>query len=161
MRRSRTLTRVFMHHRYQNVEALRAEACGQMDERRLFRVASIPLQYSKPTYGDIIAAGRDPQFDGHWAWECPAPSGALPKHLHEDGGRYTMVVDFVPDPANAAAQPRLPGALNIIAMPAREPDADHPGQVYLAVPGFLPPDLVLAAIRELHPTWSLEQADVF
>jgi len=155
--------KVYLHHRYGDVETLPCEPCGKLGKRRLFRLLAIPFFFTKPTFGDVIAAARDAELDGHWAWEPSHPLTTRDRDLHEDGGRYAMIFDYRPSGKRARPRPVtgetswFPRELDIVSSRAIEPTRRTPGRVYLAVPSKLPPARVMALVRKRHPEFSFRQ----
>jgi hypothetical protein len=153
--------RVFLHHGFDLVETIPGEALGKCDgSGRLFRLRAIPYFYSKPTYGDVICARREPEFHGNWAWEVPRQGGAKVTDLHHDGGRYAMIMKYEP-----SGQPRpdgwqaqwFPEGFNVISEIAASPRDSHPGRLYLAVPPGMTHRKVLGVLRQRHPEYTFTQ----
>src|SRR5262249_26050280 len=84
--------KLFLHHRYDHVESGPAEVVGAHGKQQLARLLFIPFEYATPTYGDVVVAARDPEFERNWAFEVLGPGGMPESKLHEWGGRYAMAV---------------------------------------------------------------------
>ena len=55
----------------------------------------MPFLHAKPTYGDVIPAFRDDDFDGNWAWDRGGVDyEEIRERLHTDGERYALIVDY-------------------------------------------------------------------
>jgi hypothetical protein len=142
------LTKLFIHHRYANVESGPAEPAGTFGPKRLFRLKFIPFAYATPTYDDIVVASKDPELAGNWTFECPGSDGMDAYELYEHGGRYAMVVDYVP--GGDQRGPWLPGLPDIICAVASKATNDGPGRIHLAVPDGVSPDAVMILLRSCH-----------
>ncbi len=91
------VVKVVLHDRGDDVEAPWAEDLGPDPAdptRRLLRIGNVPFFHAKPTYEDVISATRDPAR-GMWAWDRGgAPFERVPSMLHEDSGRWAMILDY-------------------------------------------------------------------
>ena len=148
--------KVFLHNRYEEVESAWCEPCGgREDGERLFRLLNIPFLHAKPTYGDVIAARRDEEFDGNWAWNRDGASyrQTCLKRIHTDGGRFAMIVDYHVTPTGdfQAWMAWLVGWMQkdrIVAEGAWAPNEERPGRLYLAVPTRRRPSWVMRAFEK-------------
>jgi hypothetical protein len=146
--------KLFVHHGYDNVESGPAAPAGTQRGRRLFRLKFIPFCYATPTYGDVVVAKRDKEFNDHWAFETTRPYGMSIDDLHAHGGRYAMIVDFTPGGRHRG--PWFPDRRDIMSSIAIEP-GDGPGRVYFAVPDKITPADVMAALADSHPKFDFTQ----
>ena len=143
------LTKLFIHHRYGNVESGPAEPAGTFGPKRLFRLKFIPFAYATPTYDDIVVAAKDPALEGNWTFECPGSDGMDAYELYEHGGRYAMVVDYVPGGDDRG--PWLPARPDIICAVASGATHHRAGRIHLAVPDGVSPNVVMTSLRRFHP----------
>lgn len=151
------LVKVCLHSRGEDVETPWAEDLGEVQGRpgaRLVRLGNVPFFRAKPTYGDVVVVVPDPE-QKRLAWD----SGGLPynrilERIAEDGGRYTVVIDYevVPpsvDPVSAFKLLDVAGEkMNIAVEGMHAPKDRRPGRAYLAVPYDIAPVLVTAYLDE-------------
>jgi hypothetical protein len=140
---------VFLHDRGQDVESAWCEPAGRDGSRTLFRLVNVPFLHAKPTFGDVIVARRDDDYSGNWAWnKNGADPGTVIERLHEDGGRYTLIVEYTM--AEEADFDGLCRALkrdhDIVPEGCFGPRGKKPGRLFLAAPGALEPPAVMAAL---------------
>jgi hypothetical protein len=149
--------KLFLHHRYDHVESGPAEVAGKDGKQVHARLLFIPFEYATPTYGDVVVAARDPEFERNWAFEVPSPGGMPESQLHEWGGRYAMVVRY--KAGGKSTGPWFPGREDIMSsMGIRaSDDGNKPGLVYFAVPKAVRPPEVMAALAASHPAFAFEQ----
>jgi hypothetical protein len=146
---------VFLHHGYDLVESGPCEPCGMQRGKRLFRLRFIPFSYANPTYDDVVVARRDPEFEGNWAFECTLRGGTRMRDLHQPGGRYAMIVEYV-----ARGRHRrlwFPGRADIVSSLAIRSEGGKPGRFYLAVSKKVRPASVMDALAAEHPTFDFKQ----
>ena len=48
------------------MESAWCQPVGEARGAALFRLVNVPFLHAKPTYGDVIPAFRDDDFDGNW-----------------------------------------------------------------------------------------------
>jgi hypothetical protein len=148
------LIRLYIHHRHANIESGPAEPAGTFGARKLLRLKFIPFGYAAPTYDDIVVAAKDPELEGNWSFECPEASGVELEQLYEHGGRYAMIVDFVPGGEHNG--PWLPGRSDIVSSLALKPTPARPGRIYLAVPDDISRRAVMRSLKDAHPEFRFE-----
>ena len=125
-------------------------APGPSGSRRV-RLLNVPFLHAKPTWGDVIVVS--PVVRGLPTWDRRGvPWAKLPARIAEDGGRWAMIVDYVPheDTAPAAACRALEAACadeGVICEPAWLARPGHPGRVYFAIEHARSDAEVLAALR--------------
>jgi hypothetical protein len=149
------LPTIFIHHRHDNVESGPAEPAGSFGRKKLFRLKFIPVVYATPTYDDIVIAERDPRLADNWSFECPQADGTDADDVYERGGRYAMIVDFIPGGDDRGAW--FPGRSDIVSALAVAPTDGRPGRVCFAIPDDLSPEAALTALREAHPGFRFAQ----
>jgi hypothetical protein len=150
------LVKVLLHDSGEDVETPWAEDEGPASSppgARRVRLANVPFLHAKPTYGDLIVATPEPANNGTLTWD----SGALPyerigERIAEDGGRWTMIVDYVVSPA-IDVQSAF-DALEVVSKNADlvleglyGPRDERPGRAYLAVPYELGVPAALGRLR--------------
>lgn len=150
------LIRIRLHRRGQDRETAWAEDCGPAPappDARFVRLASIPFIHAKPTYGDVVVVRPDP-VSGALAWDGEGRSHEeTVAALIEDGGRWTMILDYLfEDPradssAALAALARACEQADIAVEDCYGPWERQPGRTYLAVPGELEALEVLAYLQ--------------
>lgn len=141
--------KLFIHHGYDFVESGPAENVGTYRRKKLLRLLFIPFMYATPTYGDVVAVKRDPEFEGNYAFECPGPHGMEIDDLHQHGGRYALIVDFSLGDSEWA--PWFPEANDIMTSLAWEEQDDKPGRLYIAAQTSYSPEDVMKLLAEGHP----------
>jgi hypothetical protein len=148
--------KLFIHHGYDLVESGPAENAGKHRGRTLLRLRFIPFHYATPTADDVVIAKRDPEFNDHWAFECPRRGGMPVSQLHEHGGRYSMIVSFTRGGEHVTG-PWFPGREDILSSMALQATDERPGRVYFAAPKRVRPPEIMAALTESHPGYGFEQ----
>lgn len=141
--------KVFLHDGGQDLEAAWCEPAGEEAGRALFRLVNVPFAHPKPTFGDVIAARRDDEYGGNWAWNRGgAALEELPGRLHHDSGRYTLIVEY-----HATEEGDFDGlcrqlhrAHGVVSELAYGPRGNKPGRLFLAAPAALDPPAVLEAL---------------
>jgi hypothetical protein len=147
------LVKIRLHTRGERAESAWAEDCGPAPAppgARFVRLASIPFVHAKPTYGDVVVAAPE---RGHevlgWDSEGRSYAGVV-EALIEDAGRWTMVLGYdlegpaVDADAAVAALERACEGADIAVESCFGPFEGEPGRAYLAVPGDLEVEEVLA-----------------
>jgi len=109
---------------------------------RKVRLANVPFMHAKPTWGDVIVVS--PVVDDLPTWDRDGAEFAhVAKRIAVDGGRWAMIVDYVPaSPAKRADAlfaivARACAELDVLCEGAWAPSASRSGRVYLAVPAAL------------------------
>ena len=113
---------------------------------RRVRLVNVPFMHAKPTWGDtIVVTPRD----GRLTWDRGGvPWSEIDARIVEDGGRWAMIVDYVPHPDTRSADDafdaltRACAEVEVVCEGAWAPRGDAPGRAYLAVKNELT-DLVL------------------
>jgi hypothetical protein len=146
------LVKVRLHARGEHGETPWAEDCGPAPGSpgaRFVRLANVPFLHAKPTYGDVIVARPDER--GVLSWDTEDLTyEEVRARLIEDEGRWVLILDYeVTDPSLAAQE-----AFDALDVAAEEadiaaegcyaPNESRPGRAYLAVPGEMEVDEVLA-----------------
>lgn len=140
---------LFIHHGYDNVESGPAEEVERDSKRLLLKLLFIPFSYATPTYGDVVAASRDEEFEGNYAFECPRKFGMDVEELHQHGGRYTLIVDFeLGDAEWALWFPEEDEIMTSMAWPDEE---GKPGRLYIASESTRSPSDIMDALQRGHP----------
>jgi hypothetical protein len=142
----RSLVKVFLHDRGEDVESAWCQPVGPS----LFRLVNVPFLHAKPTYGDVVAAERND--DGNWAWDRRGVAQTrLGERLHEDGGRYALIVDYTmwAEADLGALVQALERKHDIVGEGCFGPRGEEPGRLYLAAPRALDPAAVMAAVTKL------------
>ncbi len=147
--------KLFIHHHYDYVESGPAKAVGTLRGKKLLQLQFIPFEYATPTYGDVVAASKDDEFNNHWAFECPQRGGMPVSKLHAHGGRYAMIVQFVRRGSHTG--PWFPGRHDIMSSLARMATRSAPGLVYFAVPDKVRPTEIMRLLGEGHPEFQFAQ----
>lgn len=125
---------------------------------RRVRLVNVPFLHSKPTWGDVIVAS--PGEDGRLMWDAGGASYAeIQSRIEEDGGRYAVIVDFMPHAETTAevawrALTRVfePEGADLsdadgVCECALAPRASRPGRGYLAIKYGLTPAQVMERLR--------------
>jgi hypothetical protein len=128
-----------------------AEDLGPAPGGRRVRLVNVPFLHAKPTWGDVIVVRSDrhgtPTWDrGGLAWR------EVGARIAEDGGRWAMIVDYIPhdDTSGAEALREIARACaehEVVCEGAWPPRRDKPGRAYLAVPYASGADRVMSALR--------------
>ncbi|MDQ3368960.1 MAG: hypothetical protein M3680_26345 [Myxococcota bacterium] len=141
---------------------------GAKGSRRV-RLVNVPFLHAKPTWGDIVIV--TPVADGLPTWDANGVAWSkIDTRIDEDGGRYAMIIDYLPhdltDGGNtafkalynacAAGQKDLQKA-PIVCEGAFEPRDDRPGRAYLAVQDDIEPAEVMATLRAANLPCELVQ----
>lgn len=119
---------------------------------RLVRLVNVPFMHAKPTWGDMIVVS--PAADGILTWDRGGtPWPQIGTRLVEDGGRWAMIVDYLPRPDLAEAEAfqrlnRACDAARVVCEGAWGPRDQDLGRVYLAVPRDLSAEAVMARLHE-------------
>ena len=119
---------------------------------RKVRLLNVPFLHAKPTWGDVIVVS--PNRGGLPTWDRRGASWReLTARIAEDGGRWAMIVDFVPhdDTGSAVAFRALSeacGEHGIVCEAAWPAKPDTPGRAYLAVEHVRSDADVMAALRD-------------
>ncbi|MEP6862495.1 MAG: hypothetical protein ABJE66_17870 [Deltaproteobacteria bacterium] len=102
---------------------------------RKVRLVNVPFMHAKPTWGDVVVV--TPVKDGFPTWDRSGVTWSdIASRIHEDGGRWAMIVDYESDAdaeecfdaiAHACAE------LDAVCEGAWAPNATRAGRVYLAV----------------------------
>ncbi len=143
--------KVMLHNDGEDVETVWAEPCGSHAGAGLFRLVNVPFLHAKPTYGDIIAAVPDAAQEHPRVWNrSGAPFEQLGERIHQDGGRYAAIVDYVPElePRFEELSRWLEHERDVIPEGCYGPGDDKPGRLYLAVREEVEPPVLFAALRE-------------
>jgi hypothetical protein len=98
----------------------------------------------------VVVAKRDPEFNDHWAFECPKRGGIPVSRLHAHGGRYALIVEFTRGSEHVTG-PWFPGRGDILSSLARAATDERPGIVYFAAPRRVRPPEILTALAASHP----------
>jgi hypothetical protein len=146
---ARSFVKVFLHDRGLDLESAWCEPAGSDGGLALFRLVNVPFLHAKPTFGDVIAARRDGEYANHWTWNRDGVDFArIGERLHEDGGRYALVVDY--EMSATADFDVLSRALrsdhDIVPEGCFGPRGRRPGRLYLAAPRDRDPAAVMAAL---------------
>ena len=144
----KSLVKVFLHDRGEDVESAWCQPAGPS----LFRLVNVPFLHAKPTYGDIIPAFRDDDFDGNWAWDRGGvPFERVRERLHADGERYALIADYTmrTDADLGALVAALERHHGIVAEGCFGPRGEEPGRLYLAASRAAAPADVMAAVGRL------------
>ena len=142
--------KLFIHHGYDNVESGPAEDVGPARGRKLLRLLFIPFMYATPTYGDVVSARKDAEFEGHYAFECPNEHGMEIDDLHEHGGRFALIVDFHLGADDSA--PWFPESDDVMTSLAWPEEKGTPGRLYIAAQTTKTPASILDSLVGAHPS---------
>ena len=119
---------------------------------RLVRLANVPFKHAKPTWGDVIVVSPVPR--GFPTWDRDGTEWKdIGSRIAEDGGRWAMIVDYVPHPGDARgaaydALARACDAADVVCEGAWPPDAKQAGRVFLAVRHERAAEHVMSALRD-------------
>jgi hypothetical protein len=151
--------RVFLHYDYDDVETV---PCEVVQRGRGFvdvKVLAIPFLHATPTYGDVVRAKKDPEFEGNLAWASTRRGGARDEDLVEAGGYYALIARLrrrpdVPAPADPLWFPRDFGIFSSVATSWKDREW---GRIYFAAPKKIQPRDVLDMLEARHPNfdWQL------
>ncbi len=147
------IVKVILHARGELVETALCEAYGFDRGRPLFRLESVPFLHARPTHGDVIAARTDDAYGGNWAWDRDR------EPIRQDGGRYTLVVDYHTSDDEADFDRlcrRLRAEHDLVAELGYEPQGKKPGRFYLAAPRKVTPSAVLVALDQAAKGFRIE-----
>lgn len=117
-----------------DVETPWAHDLGAVTGGRKVRLVNVPFLHAKPTWGDVIvvaAADRGPPM-----WDRRGVAfDKIGARILEDGGRWAMIVDYLPHPDGDAfaAIERACLEHDIVCERAVSPRSGRAGRVYLAV----------------------------
>lgn len=137
------LVKVRLHNQGEDVETPWAEDLGAVatdPPRRRVRLGNVPFLHAKPTYGDVIEVRPDAS-DGMLEWDRQGVAFEdIGRRIHEDGGRWAMIVDYQAAPSGAD----LDGTFKALDVAAERFDIavegafvrkeERRGRAYLAVP---------------------------
>ena len=120
---------------------------------RKVRLVNVPFMHAKPTWGDVIVVS--PVEDGFPTWDRGGvPWKQIDRRIFEDGGRWAMILDYVPHPDDKTGN-KAYGALahacaehDIVCEGAWGPRNGDPGRAYLAVLSKLSDVAVMSHLRE-------------
>jgi hypothetical protein len=117
---------------------------------RLVRLVNVPFLHAKPTWGDVIVVEPDDVSFPTWD-RRGVPFANVDTRIHEDGGRWAMIVDYAPHPdspdAAYATLARACAELEIVCEGAWGPRDGEPGRAYLAVKNELSDKQVMSRLR--------------
>ncbi|NVB81046.1 MAG: hypothetical protein HOV81_21805 [Kofleriaceae bacterium] len=140
----------------EDVETPWAQDLGPVAGRkgaRKVRLVNVPFLHAKPTWGDVIIV-EHVDDDCLLTWDRGGlPWSKIGTRIHEDGGRWAMIVDYEPHPGDdtgATAFRALSKActeLEIICEGCIGPRNGKPGRAYLAVPRELTDPQVMTKLR--------------
>ena len=143
------IEKLFIHHDYDNVESGPAEVVGTEGDAVLLRLLFIPFMYATPTYGDVVAATREAEFEDNLAFACPGQFGMDVEDLHRHGGRYALIFDF--ELAEGEGEQWFQESHDIMSSLAWPQEEGKPGRAYLAVQDARTPDEVMRLLKKRHP----------
>ena len=119
---------------------------------RKVRLANVPFMHAKPTWGDVIIV-TPVAGDGFPTWDRDGISWkSIGTRIVEDGGRWAMIVDYLPlvgttDVDAIAALARACNAEDVVCEGAWAPREKEPGRAYLAVQKELTAEAVMAKLN--------------
>jgi len=122
-------------------------APGSPPGSRKAKLVNVPFMHAKPTWGDVVVVS--PVKEGFPTWDRGGiPWKQISSKIVEDGGRWAMIVDYVPHPGtndNDAFQAlaRACDAERLVCEGAWGPRDTEPGRAYLAVMKELTAELVM------------------
>jgi hypothetical protein len=124
-------------------------APGPRGSRRV-RLINVPFLHAKPTWGDTIVVL--PVADGFPTWDRNGvPFAKIGTRIVEDGGRWAMIVDYVPRGVTTSrafgAIAKACAGLDVVTEGAWEPRGDDPGRIYLAPPSAMSDTTVMIKLR--------------
>ncbi len=112
-------------------------APGSPPGSRRARLVNVPFMHAKPTWGDVVVVS--PVKEGFPTWDRGGiPWKQISSKIVDDGGRWAMIVDYIPHPGindNDAFQAlaRACDAERLVCEGAWGPRDAEPGRAYLAV----------------------------
>jgi hypothetical protein len=126
-------------------------APGPKGSRRV-RLVNVPFMHVKPTWGDVVIVSP---IAGVLTWD---------HKIHEDSGRWTMVIEYAPRGAADECMDALVdacGEIDVVCENAWEPAGSRSGRAYLAVGSGVSAASVMrqlahvpAALAQLYPVKS-------
>lgn len=121
------------------------------DGSRRVKLVNVPFMHAKPTWGDTIIV-RPVRNDGPPTWDRDGvPWKQIATKIVEDGGRWAMIIDYLPaasaDDAFAALA-RACDEAKIVCEGAWAPRDPDPGRVYLAVQKDLTAEQVMTILLD-------------
>lgn len=133
---------------------------GQQGARKV-RLVNVPFLHAKPTWGDVLIVAP---VHGQLEWDRNGVAETkIATRIHDDGGRWAMVVDYIPRPGCDAdacfdAIQDACSELDVVCEGAFGPRSGRAGRAYLAVPTGLTPAAVMkelravpAVLEQIHP----------
>jgi hypothetical protein len=139
----------------EDVETPWADDLGPVAGRkaaRKVRLVNVPFMHAKPTWGDVIVV--ESVDDGFPTWDRDGvPWSKIGTRIHEDGGRWAMIVDYEPHPGDETgniafrALAKACAGFEIICEGCVGPRSGRPGRAYLAVPKHLGDPQVMTKLR--------------
>ena len=133
-------SRLCLHNQGADSETPWAEDLGPADGEgaRRVRLDNVPFLHAKPTYGDELIV--TPNADGVLAWDRGGlPWERIDERIAQDGGRYVMIVDYLPA-ASAEVQATFQSlcdaasAIGGTSEGCFPPKDSRPGRMYVAMP---------------------------
>ncbi len=128
-------------------------APGAPPGSRKVKLANVPFMHAKPTWGDTVVV--TPVDDGLPTWDRGGlPWKQISSKIVEDGGRWAMIVDYLPHPgvSEADAFQALASSCDaerLVCEGAWGPRDAEPGRVYLAVTKDLTAETVMSKLLAL------------
>lgn len=116
---------------------------------RKVRLVNVPFMHAKPTWGDTIVVLPT---KNQLTWDRSGVKWAeIGTRIVEDGGRWAMILDYLPHaditaPDAIGALAKACDAERIVCEGARSPRDGNPGRVYLAVPKDSTVDAVMTRL---------------
>ncbi len=158
------LIKVCLTNRGEDAETPWAEDLGPADGphgSRKVRIVNVPFLHAKPTYGDVVVVS--PVDEGLLTWDRDGIAWSeIATRIAEDGGRWAMIVDYVPhdDATGDAAFQALAKvceAHDLVCEGAWGPDGTQPGRAYLAVDNAITAAGVMAALADAQVPATITQ----
>lgn len=122
-------------------------------EGRLVRLVNVPFLHAKPTWGDTVVVY--PDDDGVPTWDRNNVSfSKVDSLIHDDGGRWAMIVDYAPHPDSDDADrvfallARACAEHDVVCEGAWGPRDGDPGRAYLAVKNELSDVQLMRRLRD-------------
>lgn len=119
---------------------------------RKVRLINVPFMHAKPTWGDTIVV--EPTKDGFPTWDRGGvPWAQIGSRIAEDGGRWAMIVDYLPHPDAKDAFTAIARACaehDVVCEGAWGARGREPGRVYLAVKNELGDAVLMAGLRSVE-----------
>lgn len=158
------LVKICLHSQGKDVETPWAEDLGPAavsPGARFVRLGNVPFLHAKPTYGDVLVVVPDPVYN-KLTWDREGlPFERIRERIVEDGGRYTVIIDYELSPPGSDPQPAF-SALDVAGENANVnvegcfgPTAERPGRAYFAVPYAMSIAALLAYLDEQNLPMSL------